>query len=82
MGFKFYEERTKSFPSERVHPQGHVVMSCRGGNSFGVISFNKGTSMVLVLHDCKFSMAEVDINRIEKWLRNASKPDVKIEGKE
>ena len=38
--------------------------------------------MVLVLHDCKFGMAEVDINRIEEWFRNTSKPDVKIEGKE
>lgn len=59
-----------------------MVVSCRGKNNFGVISYNKGTSMVLVLHDCKFGMAEVDINRIEEWFRNTSKPDVKIEGKE
>jgi hypothetical protein len=74
VGFKFYEDRTKRFPSERVHPANHVVLSCRGKVNFGVVSLNKTTSLVLALHDCKFSMAEVDINRIEEWFRSTSRP--------
>jgi hypothetical protein len=42
-----------------------VVVSSRGKNNFGVISYNKLTSQVIVLYDCKFSMADIDINRIE-----------------
>lgn len=64
VGFKFYEDRTKRFLSERVHSANRIVLSCRGKYNFGVVSYNKLTSLVLVLHDCKFSMADVDISRI------------------
>lgn len=74
VGFKFYEDRTKRILSERAHPSNHVVVSCRGRNNFGVVSYNKLTSHVIALHDCKFSMAEVDIGRVEEWLRGVGKP--------
>lgn len=74
VGFKFYEDRTKRMLSERAHPANHVVLSCRGKNNFGVASYNKLTSHVIVLHDCKFSMAEIDISRVEEWLRSVGKP--------
>lgn len=72
VGFKFYEDRVKRFPSERTHPVNHVVLSCRGKSNFGVVSMNKTNRIVLALQDCKFSMAEVDILRIEEWFRNTS----------
>lgn len=82
VGFKFYEERTKRFPSERSHPSGHVVVSCRGRNNYGVVSLNKANALVIVLHDCKFSMADVDINRIEDWFRSTNRLDPKPEPKQ
>jgi hypothetical protein len=74
VGYKFYEDRSKKYISERAHLPNHVVLSCRGIHNFGVVSYNKLTSNVLVLYDCKFSMADVDITRIEEWLRAVSKP--------
>jgi hypothetical protein len=74
VGYKFYEDRNKKYISERAHLPNHVVLSCRGLHNFGVVSYNKLTANVLVLYDCKFSMADVDINRIEDWLRAVAKP--------
>lgn len=74
VGYKFYEDRSKKYISERAHLPNHVVLSCRGLHNFGVVSYNKLTANVLVLYDCKFSMADVDINRIEDWLRAVAKP--------
>jgi hypothetical protein len=82
VGFKFYEERSKRFPSERVHPAGHVVVSCRGRNNYGVLSLNKASALVIALHDCKFRMAEVDITRIEDWFRSTNRLEPKPEPKQ
>jgi len=38
--------------------------------------------MVIVLHDCKFGMAESDIQRIMDWLVRVSKPIVDKKEKE
>jgi hypothetical protein len=48
-------------------------MSFRGKYNFGVVSYNKNTKNILVLYDCKFSMAEVDINRVESWMAGLGK---------
>ena len=56
-------------------------MSFRGLSNFGVVSYNKSAQYVIVLNDCKFGMAEVDLDRIEAWLINASKPIVQKEQK-
>lgn len=74
VGYKFYEDRSKKYCSDRAHLPNHVVLSCRGIHNFGVVSYNKLTANVLVLYDCKFSMADVDILRIEEWLRAVGRP--------
>lgn len=37
--------------------------------------------MIIILEDCKFSMAEIDLQRIEEWLLNAAKPIVNSDKK-
>lgn len=59
-----------------MHPANHILTNCRGKSNFGVISYNKVTLNVIVLFDCKFCMAEVDVSRIEEWLKGMSKPIV------
>ena len=76
MGYKFYEERKIRFATEVPRIADHLVLKYRGRNNFGVGSFNEAARCVVVWHDCKFKMEQMDIRKVEELLAFLAKPIV------
>ena len=59
--------------------EGHLVVKWEGKVNCDVASFNLRSGNVVVMNDCKYSMEEVDLARIENFLAQLAKPVVSKE---
>ena len=64
LGYKFFEERKLKFTNSWPMQEDHLIIKYKGRPNFDVISYNKSTSNVVVMNDCKHSMEDIDLRRI------------------
>ena len=81
MGYKFFEERKMKFVADWPLIEDHLVLRYKGQPNFDVLSYNKATSNVIAMNDCKHSMEDIDLRRIEKLMEELAKPIVEKEKK-
>ena len=59
----------------------HLIIKYKGRPNFDIISYNKLTSNIVAMNDCKYSMEDIDLRRIEKLMDELAKPIVNKEKK-
>ena len=68
LGYKFFEERKIKFAASWPLQEDHLILKYKGRPNFDILCYNKLTSNVIAMNDCKYSMEDIDLRRVEKLL--------------